>query len=191
MQLSFISAAKLAELADLAEKQGHSYVQVQTKNLLALGADPLNPTHVIDLTKETISPISGPVIPPDPKTTPARIPQRASRRSGKYYIEVKGNTIECVSLKETLSEGLKALKKIHPGTLDKLTTIMPRSKRIVSRDPNQLFKKPDLVHRYSEKLVDDWWFGTNNSTNETLTWLRRGADIAGLVWGEDIETSFG
>ena len=88
MQLSFIRAAKLAELADLAEKRGYNYVQVQTKNVLALGADPLNPTHVIDLTKETIRPISGPVIPPDPETPPARISRRASRRSGKYYIEV-------------------------------------------------------------------------------------------------------
>ncbi len=191
MQLSFISATKLAELANSAEKQGSKYVQIQTTNLLAIGADPLNPTHVIDLTEERIRPISGPDIPPDPKAAPARVPPRSSRRSGEYSIKVKGDTIECVSLKEILSEGLRAMEKYRPGTLDELSTIIPRSKRIVSRDPEQLFKKPSLVQKYSEKLVDGWWFGTNNSTDETLTWLRRGADIAGLEWGKDIATSIG
>ncbi|MDP7100648.1 MAG: hypothetical protein QF503_05805 [Rhodospirillales bacterium] len=113
------------------------------------------------------------------------------RRSGKYSIEIKGNMTECVSLKEVLAEGLKAFEIIRPGTLDELTKIMPRSKRIVSRDPKQLFKNPEMVRMFSEKLVDGWWFGINNSAAETLTWLRRGADIAGLEWGKDGKTSFG
>lgn len=191
MQLSLIRSAKLAELADLAEKHGHPYVQVLTNNLLALGTDPLNPTHVIDLTKETILPISDQVTRPDTMPPPARVPRRTSRRSGNYSIEVEGDAIECASLKEILSEGLKALERCHPGTLDKLSTIKPRSKRIVSRDRNQLFEKHELVHKYSEKLIGDWWFGTNNSMHETLTWLRRGADLAGLEWGKDITTSIG
>lgn len=191
MQLSFIATATLAELASSAEKQGYTYAQVQSKNLLALGADPLNPTHVIDFTKEVIRPISSTVSPSDLETPPAGGARRASRRSGDYYIEVKGDMIECVSLKGVLSEGLKSLERLHPGTLDELSTIRPRSKRIVSRDPEQLFKKPELVQKYSEKLVDGWWFGTNNSSDETLTWLRRGAEIAGLEWGKDIMTSIG
>ncbi len=40
-------------------------------------------------------------------------------------------------------------------------------------------------------LGPGWWFGTNNSADETLTWLRRGADLAGLEWGKDITTSIG
>ncbi len=190
-QISYIGAAKLAELANSAKKKGCNYVQVQSKSLLAVGADPLNPTHVIDLTKESIRPISGQVTPPDPETPPAPTPRRASRRSGKYSIEIKGNMTECVSLKEVLAEGLKAFEIIRPGTLDELTKIMPRSKRIVSRDPKQLFKNPEMVRMFSEKLVDGWWFGINNSAAETLTWLRRGADIAGLEWGKDGKTSFG
>lgn len=191
MQLSFIPTAALADLASSAEKQGYKYVQVQTKNLLALGADPLNPTHVIDLTTETIRPISGSVNSPDPNMPPAPFSRRASRRSGDYSIEVKGDTIKCVSLKEVLSEGLKALERCHPGMLNELSAIMPRSKRIVSRDPEQLFKNPELVRKYSEKLVSGWWFGTNNSSDETVAWLRRGAKIAGLEWGKEIGTSVG
>ena len=48
-----------------------------------------------------------------------------------------------------------------------------------------------MVGLFSEKLVDGWWFGINNSAAETLSWLRRGAEIAGLEWGKDVETSFG
>ena len=86
---------------------------------------------------------------------------------------------------------VKAFERIRPGTLDDLTKIRPRSKRIVSRDPKQLFKDPEMVGLFSEKLVDGWWFGINNSAAETLSWLRRGAEIAGLEWGKDVETSFG
>ena len=191
MQISFMPSAKLAVLANSADKQGYKYAQVHTKKLLAVGADPLKPTHVIDLNNETIRPISDPDIPSDPKTPPLHVPQRVSRRTGDYSIDIKGDKMDCASLKELLSTGLKAFEKHRPGTLNDLSTIMPRSKRIVSLEPNQLFTNPDLVQKYSEKLVDGWWYGTNNSKDETLTWLRRGAEIAGLEWGKDIRTSIG
>lgn len=52
-----------------------------------------------------------------------------------------------------------------------------------------LFDKADLVEKYSEKLIDGWWYGTNNSKYETITWLRRATELAGLEWGTDISTS--
>lgn len=185
MQLSIIPTAKLSELASSAEKQGYRYAQVHSKNLLAVGADPLNPTHVIDLNKETICPILDPDVPS------LHVVPRNSRRTGNYSIEIKGNRIECASLKELLSEGLKAFEKHRLGTLRDLAEVKPRSKRIVAREPAQLFMNQELVQKYSEKLVDGWWFGTNNSKEETLTWLRRGAEKAGLVWGKDVRTSIG
>lgn len=191
MELSIIPAAKLSELAKSAYRNGYTYIRIENKNLLAAGADPLNPTHVIDLKEETIRPYSGPTTTPKASPTPGDIPRRASRRSGKYYIEVKGRKVECVSLKEVLSEGLRAMEKISSGTLDELSTIKPRSKRIVAREPRLLFENPELVDLYAEELGNGWYFGTNNSTNETLSWLRRGAEIAGLIWGKDIETNFG
>lgn len=191
MQLSFISTNKLEDLLRSASKQGLDYVQVHSKSQLAVGADPLHPTHVIDFTKEMVGPVSGPAKQVDVKEKPLRPYQRISRRTGQYVLEIKGQTIECASLKEVLSKGLLAMEKHLNGTLDRLSTVKPRSKRIVSRNRNHLFTDPALVDKYAEKLAEGWWYGTNNSKDETITWLRRGANISELKWGSDIKVHFG
>lgn len=184
-QVSFISATKLAKLLKNTNARGDTYVRVLTKNQLALGVDPLNPTHVIDFSEEATRSISSEDTAQEPRRPPERR-KRVSRRTGKYLLEIKGDEKECGSLKELLSEGLKALERHQPGTLAKLTTIRPRSKRIVARDPALLFKQPKLADKYAEKLINGWWFGTNNSADETVTWLRRGCDLAGLEWDREV-----
>lgn len=72
--------------------------------------------------------------------------------------------------------------------MEELARLKPRTKRIVARDPNKLFEQQTLVEKYSEKLMEGWWFGSNNSGPETDTWLRRGCEFAGLVWGKDFTT---
>ena len=202
MQLSFIPTAKLAKLLHSANKRGYTYAKVHTDNLLALGADPLSPTHAIDLTSEEIRPIPKPSTDIDASVLEAagsislskllnEVEKRATRRTGNYWIEFEGRRIPCASLKELLAEGLKRIEELRPGTLDRLSDIKPRSKRIVSRDRERLFAKRELVVHYAAKLTDGWWFGTNNSKEETLTWLRRAADIAGLDWGKTVRTNVG
>ena len=190
-QLSFISTAKLAELLTKADTSQNTYVHVLTKNLLALGVDPLNPTQVIDLSKEAIRSVSADDTAQEPQvlSVPTTPSTHTPRRTGRYLLDIKGSTVVCRSLKEMLSEGLKALEQHQQGTLTKLSAIKPRSKRIVALDPALLFNKAELVEKYSEKLIDGWWYGTNNSTEETISWLRRASEIAGLEWGKDISTS--
>jgi hypothetical protein len=187
--VSFVTAAKLIELLETANPSGNMHVRVLTTNQLALGIDPLNPTSVIDLSKEAIRPISSQEAQTEAQTPKPHITARVSRKSGKYLLDIKGNTIECGSLKEMLAEGLRALEKHQRGTLDKLSAIKPRTKRIVARDAQRLFDQPELAAKYAEKLTDSWWYGTNNSAGETNAWLRRGADLAGLEWGRNFTTS--
>jgi hypothetical protein len=143
------------------------FVRVLSANKLAIGADPFHPTNVIDLSKELVS-----------------------RQSGKYLLDISGRTIECTSLRELLAEGLRALEKYKPGMLEQLSVIKPRTKRIVARDPARLFDQQELVANYAERLgVDGWWYGTNNSADETNAWLRRAAELAGLSWGKDVSTT--
>jgi len=40
-----------------------------------------------------------------------------------------------------------------PGTLDKLSKVKKNTKRIVSRDPKDLFEQKALVDKYAEELV--------------------------------------
>ena len=187
-QISFLRVAKLIDLLKTADASGDVHA-ILTEGQLALGVDPFNPTSIIDFSKEAIWPISLRDTQTDVRAPNRNAAQRVSRKSGKYLLAIKGNTIECGSLKDLLAEGLRALEKHKRGTLDKLSAIKPRTKRIVARETQRLFDQPELAEKYAEQLTDGWWYGTNNSADETNTWLRRGADLAGLEWGRDFTTS--
>lgn len=175
------------------------HVRVLTTNQLALGVDPLNPTIVIDLSKEAIRPlhtdqISNVPKPQEPVSTRSTVHEqsqssRAQRTTGKHFICINDKMINCRSLKELLAEGLKSLEQHRPGTLDKLSKISPRSKYIVARDPSRLFQNIESVEKFAARLTSEWWYGTNNSADETKNWLRRSAELAGLVWDRDITSS--
>jgi hypothetical protein len=59
----------------------------------------------------------------------------------------------------------------------------------VARDPSHLFDKQHLSEDHSERLIDGWWYGTNNSASQTRAWLQRACSCAGLKWGDDFKTS--
>jgi hypothetical protein len=190
---SFISASKLVQLLNTANVKNDMHVQI-LDNQLVLGIDPINPTSVVDLSMEIVRSLS--------KADGLRAPQplekvvsyegashRSSRKSGKYLLEVKGQTFEHGSLPSLLSEGLRAVEEHKKGTLEKLSAIKSRTKRIVSRDPNALFEQRRLVEKHSEKLMEGWYFGTNNSAAETKKWLKRASDIVGFQWGKDFSVS--
>lgn len=54
--LSFVRSSKLIDLLQTADPQKEMYVRVLSASRLALGIDPLQPTHLIDLSKENIRP---------------------------------------------------------------------------------------------------------------------------------------
>jgi len=77
-----------------------------------------------------------------------------------------------VSAKQLLADGLKAIEAACPGTLEKLSHIKPRTRRIVARNPKDLFDEAHLVDEYSEQLAEGWWYGTNNSADRAKAWLQ-------------------
>src|ERR1700730_13918399 len=195
--LSFLPVSKLLNLLTIVDPKKTMFVQVLSSTRLAVGTDPLKPSAVVDLSKETIVPYEDATAPvngekdillakPDVRETVAI---RTTRRSGDYWFEIKGLRTACHSLKELLAGGLRALESDKPGTLEQLSHVKPRSRRIVARDPKLLFDRTHLAKDYAEKLVDGWFYGTNNSTNETNAWLERACACAGLKWGEEFKTS--
>ena len=192
-QLSFIQASKLIDLLMAATTQGDQPVWVQAHDQLGLGSDRQKPHSIIDLGSEVVR-AGAATAPEPPRISPSAIANvspvpRASRQTGKYLLDIRGQTIECTSLKHLLGEGLRALEKEKPGTLDKLSQVKPRTKRIVARSPGDLFDQPELSAKYAERLFESWWYGTNNSAAETNTWLERGCEMAGLRWGTDFTTT--
>jgi hypothetical protein len=187
--LSFIQARKLVDLIQLATKSGDMYVRVVSSSRLALGKDPMSPTVTIDLSKEAVVPFSDQALPAIVESSPKVSKERATRRSGDYWFELHGKRSEFNSLGELLAEALRSLEVASHGTLEKLSLIKPRSKRIVARDKRMLFAAQHLSEEFSEKLMPGWWYGTNNSTQETNAWLRRACDCAVFKWGVDFRSS--
>jgi hypothetical protein len=196
--VAFTAVPKVIELLRSADPGGEMYVRVLNSHRLALGTDPLKPTSIIDLSNEKVLPFSAPdfAVQMDLPKAPAQTfsaagsPQyRTARATGSYWFELHKKVTECRSLRELLINALRSIEEQHPGTLDRLSRIKPRTRRIVARDRAELFDKPHLVDGYSDTLVEGWWVGTNNSRLETDAWLKRAASCAGLAWGQDFKTS--
>jgi hypothetical protein len=188
--MSFISASKLVELVKAANKGGEMYVRVVSGNRLALGNDPMNPTVSIDLSKEAVGPYKNePKVPAVEESQPQANRVRANRRSGEYWFELHGKRLVFGSLRELLGQSLRSIEAERPGTLEKLSHIKPKSKRIVAREKKLLFESEHLSDNYGDELMAGWWYGINNSSEETSTWLERACGCAGLKWGKDFSTS--
>ena len=187
--MSFVSATKLTELINSANKGGKMYVRVLSGTRLAIGEDPMSPTSVIDLSKEEVFPFEPPKVAEPPSFPQSAIPARTSRHSGEYWYELSGKRTTAGSLRELLGHALRSIEVAHTGTLEKLCHIRPSSKRIVSRDKYKLFDSARLCDDYGEQLITGWWFGTNNSAQETNRWLQRACECAGLSWGRDFRTN--
>lgn len=201
---AFISVAKLVQLLNTADAGKGLYAQIidsSGSNVLALGATPLQPTLLIDFSKESAEPydragatrnaapgIGSPQAAPQ-RAVPAPPGSRVTRSSGDYWFEVSGRRIECNSLKDLLCKALCTLEGIRPGTVENLSHVKPRSRRIVARHPKDLFARQHLAEKFSEQLMHGWWYGTNNSRNETNAWLERACRCADLRWGNDFRTS--
>jgi hypothetical protein len=197
--LLYIPASKLIALVREADKGGDMYAQITSDNHLALGDDPIKPRYVIDFASEKLAlwSDSRPLMPscPEPDVPAATTFEYGSRhrllrRSGKYWIECKGHRTDCGSLKECLAEGLRQIESLRPETLEGLSHVKPRSKCIVARNPSDLFGQSELTEKYAERLSDGWWYGTNNSAQETITWLKRACAIAQLTWQKDFRVSW-
>jgi hypothetical protein len=181
----YMETRKLIDLLKRVDLDQDRFVLVRDGELV-LGRNPFDPTKSIDFATEKMVALSShDSLTEKPDTSPVI----SSRKTGDYWFEIEGCRVGVRSQKELLGEALRALEKAHPGTLEKLSRIRGRSKAIVSRDPNTLFNKPHLVAKFAQKLMDGWWFGTNNNANETNSRLQEAATCAGLKWGETFKTS--
>ncbi len=172
-------------LLSAADPQKKLNVRIINTTRLVLDNDSFQTVSQIDFTNEVVL---GADDAPAAFVPPAVA--KASRKSGKYQVVVEDETVEGYTLKEVLGACLKALDRHRPGTLEKLARIKTTTKRIVARDPANLFQSPELAQEYGHKLENGWWYGTNNSTQETIAWLRRATECSGLEWGVDVRTTF-
>jgi hypothetical protein len=193
-QVAEIPTKVLIRLLREVDPIGSGVVQIVDRARLAVGAGSMAGISIIDLATESIESAKS------ARTFARNYPAKSKKRdefavsrlkapAGKYLLQVGDEVSEHSSLKELLAAGLSVLEMLSPGTLEKLSAIKPRSKRIVARNRNDLFESNALAAQYGERLNTVWWFGTNNSSQETNSWLRRGCEMASLKWGSEFNTS--
>lgn len=185
---SCMETEKAAQL--LAGNKGFVWID---GGVLKIGAVPFKEECFLDFATETVreSDIalkSRSFVPAPPPSIPETPRQRIERHGGEYLFEIKGEIVECGSLKNLLANGLRVLAAHKPGLLDELTKLKGRTRRIVARNKADLFADPKLV-RYAEELKPGWYYGTNNNSTTTKDWLREACKMAGLVWGVDFDVS--
>jgi hypothetical protein len=200
--VTFIPTSKLIDLLRLTDPDGLHQVRVLTPRTLSVENNKFQQIAVLDLAKEQVidtanssaalSKIVPAALPPEKASAPVNLgyTERKTRKSGKYEVYILGVFTESGTLKEALAAGLMALEQARPGTLERLSRIMGNTKRIVAKDRAALFSRHDLVIKYSERLDKTWWYGTNNSSKETESWLEKACDCAGLKWGTEVKVSF-
>jgi hypothetical protein len=194
--LPHITAVKLVDFLRQVDTHRDMFVRILSEGRLGLGTNPFQPTHVIDLSQETVRPsdptvlesqsASLPLAPQEPISSVNGM--RLSRRRDTHWLQVNGRRIECSSLKELLATALREMEQLRPGTLERLSQLKLRSRRIIAHDRNQLFDHEHLAEKYAEQLLPGWWFGTNNSARETEAWIQRALAYSGLSQDDDFKT---
>lgn len=187
-QVSFTQSKKLRDLLLKADPGGSLLVRVQSSTKLVLGHDPFNPIMTIDLAREAVKPYQkSSAAHGQVEEAQSTFKKKLPRQSGRHTLTLLGEQRDFPSLKELLAHALINIERAKPGTLEALSQIKPRSKRIVATSPTLLFEDQALCQEYSERLEGRWWYGTNNSRDETKRWIQRAAALAGLHWGRDVD----
>ena len=181
---SFTQVGTLVKKLEGVSQNDHLWIMSNSQ--IAIGSTPMQPEKIFDLAAEEMRALgttqsSAPEVQPTSTQPPLK--------SSRYRFKIEGKTFECSSLRDLLKKGLQEIEGRHPGMLDELTKVKPRTKRIVARKKGDLFEDQALVEKYAEKLTDGWWFGTNNSTDETRQWLMRACEFTKMQFGTDFDTS--
>ncbi len=184
-----IPSAKLVALLQSADSSGAMYVSIVDSQRLAIGANILEPSHIIDIGSESISgfmavPTNSRVSVPAPQVV--QVDFHASRSTGFYAADFGAERVAATSQMELLIRCLIYLEARAPGTLGRLSHEGGSSKRIVARDRAQLYRHQRL-QQHAVRILDGWWVATNNNHEETRKFIRTAARLAGV--GEPVRFS--
>jgi len=84
----------------------------------------------------------------------------------RYSVSLRGKTLVAETLAEILVEALRRLESLAPGTLEKLSHLSRRKRRMVARRRVDLYPgRPDLADM-SRHVVNGWYLGTNCSRSD-------------------------
>jgi hypothetical protein len=116
-----------------------------------------------------------------------------SRRSpaGKeIHFHLLGMEREAASWADMLHQVLNELSSRDKSFIIRFGQLRGRSRRYAAFDRDDLYAgRADLSRRFSKRLNNGWWVGTNYSREEIRTILGKACEVAGLRLGVDLRLS--
>ena len=132
---------------------------------------------------------------PAVNAVPASNPPRAGGASSPSSSRVKmlgfvldGQSVEAASGKQTLILLLKRLHERDPGFLERFALeTKGRTRNLISRDRGNLYLAAAyLKDTQSETLVENWWIGTNLSSEQIVKHVETACRLAGIEFGSQL-----
>lgn len=106
---------------------------------------------------------------------------RLPRSSGAYSTMIGRRAVEANSLKELLRRVILVLETEQPGFVERLSEYAtPKGRRIVARQPWQLYPRSPQLAEYAERLEGNWWYDTNLGRRQVASYMKSFAQMARL-----------
>ncbi|MBN2907560.1 MAG: hypothetical protein JXJ18_12695 [Rhodobacteraceae bacterium] len=117
--------------------------------------------------------------------------KRSSRSSGIYDFTLLGKPIQESSLRSAYLTCLRALQARDSGFFERLSLEETPGRRLVAKNPRDLYKKsPDLAESHAEKVDGIWYVDLNLSEPQVVQRLKIACRVAGLEFGSDLVLDF-
>jgi len=111
-------------------------------------------------------------------------------RQGKYSFELLGECGSADTLGDLLVGALRSLAELDNRFLPKLAEKKARTRRLVARNPVDIYPNNKPLAHYSKIVCDGWWVGTNYSRQDVIRILSTACRVAGINWNEDLLVNF-
>ncbi len=127
---------------------------------------------------------------PSAATKPSPKPPRVGH-AGKYTYVLLGDRVEEGTLRDAYRGCLLKIASRDPQFLEQLSRKATRSRRIVARNPKDLYlASPHLSEKFAERLVDHWWIDMNLSRQQCIQRLRIACQVINIGFGNDLILDF-
>lgn len=130
-------------------------------------------------------------IPESSPSQPPPGPVKVTRQTGRFAFVLSGERVEERNLKSAYMSCLRKLAHLDSHIIERLAEIETRARRIVARNPSDLYlRKPELAEKFAAQLTDHWWVDTNLSRQQCERRLQTACDVAGLKFRSDLVLDF-
>ena len=93
-------------------------------------------------------------------------------------------------MKLAYKKAIVAVGKLDPSFMRRIADLETPGRRIIARNPKDLYKTTPSLIGFAEQLEGGWWLDTNLSKQQAISRLMMICRVTGLDFGSDVEATF-